>query len=186
MVLPTAAPPFESLTCSDLVIRKDRRGCAKRLSLIRRSAAYNSPPRQEEMERRPPCLYVFGREIPTLGLGEVAGYRQSETCSSATAGTRGVCSIEAIEDTGKVLGCYPWAGIDDARLHPTVARMASYGDASPRRRVPEGVVEEYGQDALRLPRVAAGRELLRGPDLQPDTLDNRPGLEAAHGARNHC
>jgi hypothetical protein len=104
-------------------------------------------PGQAEAKRRSPALYVFGREVAILGLGEVAGYRQSETYSSSAAGSRGVYTVEAIEDAGQVLGGYPWAGVDHAHLRPAVAPMSGHDDAPTSQRVPEGVVEEHGQDA---------------------------------------
>src|SRR3712207_9067542 len=63
-------------------------------------------------------------------------------------------------------------------LDPPVLRAGGYLDADPRRREPEGIVEQGGQDLCRTLRVSAHGELAGRPDFEPYVSRVRTRAEA--------
>src|SRR5215210_8984016 len=68
-----------------------------------------------------------------------------------------------------------------ARLDSLVASAALHGYETARRREPEGVVEQGGQDLAGPLWVTARRELARVVDLEPLSFGARSGREALGG-----
>src|SRR5215213_10622523 len=124
---------------------------------------------------------VGGREVAALGAGEVAGDGEAEAHTSAgfAAGAGGLGAVEAVEDARQVFLGYAGAGVGHGREGLSVSGVAFDGNEASRGRETEGVVEKGGQDLLRPPGVAAGRDLAGWieADLEPLPFGGGPGVE---------
>src|SRR5215217_2291156 len=128
---------------------------------------------------------VGGREVAALGAGEVAGDGEAEArpCAGFAAGTGGLGAVEAVEDARQVFLGYAGAGIGHGREGLSVSGVAFDGDEASRGGETEGVVEEGGQNLLRPPGIAAGRDLLGWIEANLERLafGGGPGVEALCG-----